>query len=47
MCSTNNIYALVDAGEIGYIDRGSSKKRYCIFPRESVLTFLQKRCNRT
>mgnify|MGYP003318898851 FL=1 len=47
MCSTNNIYALVDAGEIGYIDRGSSKKRYCIFPRESVLKFLQDRCNRT
>jgi hypothetical protein len=46
MCSTNNIYALVDAGQIGYIDRGSAKKRYCIFPRESVFKFLQDRCNR-
>lgn len=46
MCSTNNIYALVDSGAIGYIDRGSSNKRYCVFPRESVLKFLQERCNR-
>ena len=45
--SVNSIYALVDRGAIGYIDRGTGRKRYCIFPRESVLKFLQERCNRT
>lgn len=46
LCTTvNSIYALVDEGKIGYINRGSKAKRYCIFPRESVLQFLQKRCN--
>lgn len=44
--SVNTVYALVDAGEIGYIDRGSGKKRYCVFPRESVMRFLQDRCNK-
>lgn len=44
--SVNSIYALVDSGAIGYIDRGSKEKRYCIFPRESVMKFLQDRCNR-
>lgn len=44
--SVNTVYALVDAGEIGYIDRGSGRKRYCVFPRESVLKFLQERCNK-
>lgn len=44
--SVNTVYALVDRGDIGYIDRGTGKKRYCIFPRESVLKFLQQRCNK-
>jgi len=44
--SVNSIYSLVDCGAIGYIDRGSKGKRYCIFPRESVMKFLQDRCNR-
>lgn len=44
--SVNTVYALVDAGEIGYIDRGTGKKRYCLFPRESVMKFLQERCNK-
>ena len=44
--SVNAVYALVDRGAIGYIDRGTGKKRYCVFPRESVLKFLQDRCNR-
>lgn len=44
--SVNSVYALVDCGAIGYIDRGSRGKRYCIFPRESVMKFLQDRCNR-
>ena len=44
--SVNSIYALVDRGAIGYIDRGTGRKRYCVFPRESVLKFLQERCNR-
>lgn len=44
--SVNSIYALCDRGAIGYIDRGSGRKRYCIFPRESVMKFLQDRCNK-
>lgn len=44
--SVSSVYALVDRGAIGYIDRGTGKKRYCVFPRESVLKFLQDRCNR-
>ena len=44
--SVNAVYALVDRGAIGYIDRGTGQKRYCVFPRESVLKFLQDRCNR-
>ena len=44
--TVNSVYALVDRGAIGYIDRGTGKKRYCVFPRESVLKFLQDRCNR-
>ena len=44
--SVNTVYALVDSGEIGYIDRGTGKKRYCLFPRESVMKFLQERCNK-
>lgn len=44
--SVNSVYALVDRGAIGYLDRGSGKKRYCVFPRESVMKFLQDRCNR-
>ena len=44
--SVNSIYALCDRGAIGYFDRGSGKKRYCVFPRESVMKFLQDRCNR-
>lgn len=44
--SVNSIYALVDCGAIGFIDRGSRGKRYCIFPRESVMKFLQSRCNK-
>lgn len=44
--SVSCVYALVDRGAIGYIDRGTGKKRYCVFPRESVLKFLQDRCNR-
>ena len=47
LCTTvNSVYALVDCGAIGNIDRGSKAKRYCIFPRESVMKFLQDRCNR-
>ena len=45
--SVNTVYALVDSGEIGYIDRGTGKKRYCLFPRASVMRFLQERCNRS
>jgi hypothetical protein len=44
--SVNSIYALCDRGAIGYIDRGSGRKRYCVFPRESVMKFLQDRCNK-
>lgn len=44
--SVNTVYALVDSGGIGYIDRGTGRKRYCLFPRESVMRFLQERCNR-
>ena len=44
--SVNSVYALVDCGAIGYINRGSGTKRYCVFPRESVMRFLQERCNR-
>jgi len=44
--SVNSVYALVDEGAIGYIDKGSRSKRFCVFPRESVMKFLQERCNR-
>ena len=44
--SVSSVYALVDRGAIGYINRGSGRKRYCVFPRESVLKFLQERCNK-
>ncbi len=43
--AVSSVYALVDAGAIGYINKGRGHKRYCVFPRESVLMFLQKRCN--
>lgn len=43
--AVSSVYALVDSGVIGYINKGRGKKRYCVFPRESVLMFLQKRCN--
>lgn len=54
--TTDPVYALVDAGEIEYIDRGKTvrdektdqvrHKRYCIFPRACVLALLKKLCNR-
>lgn len=55
--TTDPVYALVDAGEIEYIDRGTTvydkdtgkvikHKRYCIFPRACVLSLLKKLCNR-
>lgn len=43
--AVSSVYALVDAGAIGYINKGRGTKRYCVFPRESVLCFLQRRCN--
>ena len=43
--SVNTVYALVDSGKIGYINLGGGRKRYCVFPRESVMKFLQDRCN--
>lgn len=54
--TTDPVYALVDAGEVEYIDRGKTAKdeatgevrhkRYCIFPRACVLSLLKKLCNR-
>ena len=54
--TTDPVYALVDSGEIEYIDRGKTvydkdgcvvrHKRYCIFPRACVLALLKKLCNR-
>ena len=54
--TTDPVYALVDSGEIEYIDRGTTvydkdgwelrHKRYCIFPRSCVLKYLKKICNR-
>ena len=41
-----SVYALCEAGEIGYIDRGSRSKHYYVFPRVSILKFLQNRCNK-
>lgn len=43
--SVNTVYALVDSGKIGYINLGRGSRRYCVFPRESVMKFLQDRCN--
>ena len=43
--AVSSVYALVDAGKIGFINKGRGQKRYCVFPRESVLIFLKKRCN--
>lgn len=43
--SVNSIYALCEEGKIGYINRGSKKKHYYVFPRPAVLRFLQLNCN--
>ena len=41
-----SVYALCEAGKIGYLSRGQGKHRYYIFPRASVLKYLQENCNR-
>ena len=40
------VYELCEAGKIGYLSRGQGKHRYYIFPRASVLKYLQENCNR-
>lgn len=42
----NTINALVESGEIEYIDLGTRGKHYYKFSREAVFVFLKKRCNR-
>ena len=41
-----SVYALCEAGKIGYLSRGRGKYRYYIFPRASVFKYLQENCNR-
>lgn len=41
-----SVYALCEAGRIGYLSRGKGKRRYYIFPRASVMKYLQDSCNR-
>ena len=41
-----SVYALCEAGKIGYLSRGQGKHRYYIFPRASVLKYLQENCNK-
>ena len=41
-----SVYALCEAGKIGYLSRGRGKHRYYIFPRASVFKYLQENCNR-
>jgi len=43
--NTNRIYELVDSGEIGSLNRGSGRKRYCVFPRPCVMQYLQRHCS--
>lgn len=40
------VYELCEAGKIGYLSRGAGKHRYYIFPRASILKYLQENCNR-
>lgn len=42
----NTVNALVDSGEIEYIDLGTGSKHYYKFSREAVFVFLKRRCNR-
>lgn len=41
-----SVYALAEAGLIGYLSRGQGKHRYYVFPRASVMKYLQKSCNK-
>lgn len=41
-----SVYGLCEAGKIGYLSRGQGKHRYYVFPRSSVLKYLQENCNR-
>lgn len=43
--TANSIYALCEEGKLNYINRGSRKKHYYIFPRPALMRFLQQRCN--
>ena len=40
------VYELCEAGKIGYLSRGVGKHRYYIFPRASILKYLQENCNK-
>ena len=41
-----SVYALAESGKIGYLSRGMGKHRYYVFPRASVMKYLQENCNR-
>jgi len=41
-----SVYALCDSGRIGYLSRGKGKHRYYVFPRASVMKYLQENCNK-
>ena len=41
-----SVYALAEAGRIGYLSRGRGKHRYYVFPRASVMKYLQENCNK-
>ena len=41
-----SVYALAESGKIGYLARGAGKHRYYVFPRASVMKYLQETCNK-
>lgn len=41
-----SVYELAESGKIGYLSRGTGKHRFYIFPRASLMRYLQKYCNR-
>lgn len=43
---SQSVYELAEAGEIGYMAREKGNRRSYVFPRASILKFLQERCNK-
>ena len=41
---TKLVYALIEAGELGYSDFSTGSKRRAVVSRESIYAFLKRRC---